>query len=119
MKLNHIDLQVPDVQATARFFETYFAFELRSSRTSPAIAILAGDGGFVLVLQRRRSGEAFPEGFHVGFHVDSAEEVHAFHARLQAGGFESSAVERNNRGVMLYCRAPGDLTIEVSCPAKR
>ena len=52
MKLNHLDLQVPDVQHTARFFERYFDFEHTSNRASPAIAILSDRHGLVLVLQK-------------------------------------------------------------------
>ena len=55
MQLNHIDLQVPDVQEAAAFFERWFGFELTSNRDSPAIAILRGEGDFTLVLQRRSS----------------------------------------------------------------
>src|SRR3954451_621599 len=77
MKLNHLDLQVSDVQRTVDFFEKYFDLELRSSRTSPALAILSDRHGFVLVLQRRKhDAETYPEGFHVGFLVDDVETVH-------------------------------------------
>jgi len=85
MKLNHLDLQVPDVQRTVGFFEKYFDLELRSSRTSPAIAILSDRQGFVLVIQRRKNeAEAYPEGFHLGFLVDDVESVHRAHARVKS-----------------------------------
>src|SRR5919202_1867944 len=104
MKLNHLDLQVPDVQATALFFERYFGFSLRSSRSSPAIAILDDGDGFVLVLQRRKGEEeAYPEGFHVGFLVADEAQVVAFQARARAEGLTISDVDRNARGVMAYC----------------
>lgn len=114
MKLNHLDLQVTDVQATARFFEAYFGFEQRTSRTSPAIAVLDGRG-FVLVLQRRTPDDPpYPERFHVGFLVESEAEVLVFHERARREGLEISDVDRNNRGVLTYCRGPGRLLVEVS-----
>ena len=117
MKLNHLDLQVSDVQRSVDFFERYFDLELRSSRTSPAIAILGDSHGFVLVLQRKKSeAEAYPDGFHVGFLVDDVESVHRAHARAKEGGLDVTDVITNNRGVMVYCRAPDGYAVEVSCP---
>ena len=115
MLINHLDLQVHDVQASARFFERNFGFALQTSRTSPALAVLGGDGGFVLVLQRRRDEAPYPDGFHLGFLVDEVARVHELHARLTADdGCTVSPVERNARGTMIYCRHDG-VVIEVSC----
>lgn len=114
MKLNHLDLHVADVQRTALFFEQYFGFELRSSRTSPAIAILNDGHGFVLVLQRRTNDAPYSEGFHVGFLLESEDAVCSFYERAKGGGLDISEVVRNNRGVMTYCRAPGEILVEVS-----
>jgi catechol 2,3-dioxygenase-like lactoylglutathione lyase family enzyme len=115
VKLNHLDLQVPDVQRLAAFLEQHFDFERRSNDTSPALAILADRGGFLLVIQRRRPDEAYPENFHIGFLVDDVDAVHAQHARLTAAGVDAvGAVSRNARGTMFYLRAPGDVLIEVS-----
>jgi catechol 2,3-dioxygenase-like lactoylglutathione lyase family enzyme len=116
MKLNHLDLQVADVQRAVLFFERHFAFQLRSSRQSPAIAILDDGDGFVLVLQRRRSpDEKYPEGFHFGFLVPDVETVLRFHATATADGLEVSAVIRNNRGTMVYCQSPEGFLVEVNC----
>lgn len=117
MKLNHLDLQVPDVQATVAFLERHFGLEMRTSRHSPAIAILSDGHGFTLVLQRlARPDERHPEGFHIGFLVDNDDEVRDRHARLRSEDVESlSDVIVNNRGVMFYCKAPGDILIEMSC----
>ncbi|RKH39452.1 VOC family protein [Corallococcus sicarius] len=117
MRLNHLDLQVPDVQATARFFTRYFGFTSHAkNHDSPAIAMLAGQDGFVLVLQRRkRDTDTFPEDFHLGFLQDSEGPVLAFHERVKADGLEVSDVLRNNRGTLVYCRAPGGFLVEVSC----
>jgi catechol 2,3-dioxygenase-like lactoylglutathione lyase family enzyme len=89
MQLNHIDLQVTDVVRSAAFFARYFGFRQTSNPGSPAIAILAGDGGVVLVLQRRTDDRPWPDGFHVGFLVDDVATVH--------------------RGTMTYCRHDGFL----------
>lgn len=115
MKLNHIDLQVPDVQEAAAFFERWFAFAHTSNRGSPAIAILRGVDGFSLVLQRRGEGERYPESFHVGFLLDDEAEVLAFHARAREAGLAISDVQRSGRGTLTYLRGPGEILVEVSC----
>lgn len=118
MRLNHLDLQVPDVQSTTLFFERHFGFSLTTSRTSPAIAILSGDGGFTLVLQRKKSeDEAYPSDFHLGFIVDDEAAVERAHAALTEAGEDVSPVVRNGRGTMIYCRRDGFL-VEVSRRAR-
>src|SRR5215471_15846027 len=119
MLLNHLDLQVPDVPATAAFFERYFGLTIHGNRTSAAIIVLSDERDFTLVLQRRRrDDEAYPEGFHCGFVVEDAALVRQLHARLIADGAECSDIIENNRGVMVYIRAPGDVTVEISCRAR-
>lgn len=114
MHLNHVDLQVEDVQASATFFERFFGFAHTSNRGSPAIAILRGDDGFTLVLQRRAEGERYPKGFHVGFIVGDEAIVVRMHDELAASGARVSDVQKNGRGTMIYCHHDGFL-VEVSC----
>lgn len=119
MKLRHIDLQVPDVQATARFFARHLGFTVTSSRTSDAIVILEDGDGFVLVLQRRRPEDAFPKDFHVGFTVDDEAAVAAFQSSACADGITVSDIDRGRRGTLVYCHAPGGFLVEVNCRATR
>jgi catechol 2,3-dioxygenase-like lactoylglutathione lyase family enzyme len=114
MKLNHLDLQVSDVQSTVLFFERYFGFSLSSSRSSPAIAILNGEDSFVLVLQKKKSDEAYPSDFHFGFLVGDVATVERLHRELTTGGEDVSDVQVNGRGTMIYCRHAGFM-VEVSC----
>jgi catechol 2,3-dioxygenase-like lactoylglutathione lyase family enzyme len=120
MKLNHLDLQVSDVPGAVAYFERYFDLEVQSNRDSKAIAILSDRHGFVLVLQRfKGKGEAYPEGFHIGFLVDDVDTVHRVHAKVEADGVKVSDVIANNRGTMIYCSAPDGILVEVSCPRVR
>lgn len=113
MKLNHLDLQVPDVVATAALFEEMLALRIESNRASPAIAILSDGHGFTLVLQRRSDEQPFPEGFHFGFLVDAVDAVRAFRAKAHARGLDVSDVIENGRGTLCYWRVAG-LLVEVS-----
>jgi catechol 2,3-dioxygenase-like lactoylglutathione lyase family enzyme len=117
MQLNHLDLPVPDVAATAAFFTTHFGFRLCETRGNNGFALLIGNGGFVLVLTRRRTEgvQDFPDNFHVGFVVDSDAAVHALHARMQAAGVDGLPRVSFQRGATLfYVHAPGGVLVEVS-----
>ena len=116
MKLNHLDLQVPDVQALATFLADHFDFERASNPASPAIAHLTDRKGFSLVLQRRRDAQPYPDGFHIGFIVAGVAGVRAQHARLTAAGFAIGEITETGRGTMFYVTAPGDVLVEVSTP---
>jgi len=119
MILNHLDLQVFDVRSSALFFESYFGLALRSNASSPAIAFLVDQSGFVLVLQRSESNQPYPQGFHLGFLVDDVARVHELHARARADGWTVSDVIVNGRGTMIYLTAPEGYYIEVSCQKHR
>lgn len=119
MKINHLDLQVADVQATVLHFERLFGLTLESSRTSPAVAIMSDGEGFTLVLQRRNPEEAYPERFHFGFLVDDPERVRAFQSLAKSEGFDVSEVIENGRGTLSYLRMPDGLLVEVSNQRRR
>jgi len=116
VKLNHLDLQVADAQRSVHLFEQLLGFQLDSSRTFPALAVLSDGAGFTLVLQRRQNdADAYPDGFHFGFFLDDVEAVRRFHAHARESGLvEVSGVIENGRGVLVYLRSWDGLLIEVS-----
>jgi catechol 2,3-dioxygenase-like lactoylglutathione lyase family enzyme len=119
MKLNHLDLQTANVPELVAFLTQYFDFAPITRVDSPAIAILRDEDGFTLVLQRKKdASESYPEGFHIGFLVESPAEVHAKRASLAEAGVDISEVDTNGRGTMCYLRAPDDLLIEIGCRAR-
>jgi catechol 2,3-dioxygenase-like lactoylglutathione lyase family enzyme len=119
MILNHLDLQVSDVKSSVLFFERFFGLTMKTSKNSPALAILGDDTGFVLVLQKKKNPEqTYPDGFHLGFLVDRVDIVEDAHARLREAGVEVSDIDTNSRGTMIYCRAPDGILVEVSCRAR-
>lgn len=115
MKLNHLDLQVPDVPALTRFLVDHFELSPLTRLDSPKLAILTDGAGFTLVLQHR-VGEPYPEGFHLGFHLADPAEVYVRRDRIAATGAPISAVSVTARGTTCYCHAPGVL-IELGCRA--
>lgn len=116
VQLNHLDLPVSDVPATAQFLVDHFGCSPITRLDSPAIVILDDGHGFTFVLQRRRDpAERFPAGLHIGFIVDDPAEVAVHRERLAAAGLRVSEVQTNARGVQCYCSGPSELIVEVSC----
>jgi hypothetical protein len=118
VKLNHLDLQVPDVQSLAAFLERHFDLVRLSNDRSPAIAILQDGAGFTLVIQRRSDDRPYPAGFHIGFIHEAAAAVRAHHARLADAGLSTTPIDVNARGTRFYLGAPGDILVEVSSPER-
>jgi catechol 2,3-dioxygenase-like lactoylglutathione lyase family enzyme len=117
MRLNHLDLPTPDLAATRAFFEAHLGFTHLETRGQDGLSILRDASGLVLVLSRlRRDGaQAFPEGFHIGFHLESEAEVHDLHAQLAAADVTLDGPPRVQRGALsFYFQAPGDILVEIA-----
>lgn len=112
MKLNHLNLTVPDVAETRTFFETYFGLTPIGEAPNDAIAALFDDDGFVLTLMRGEE-PSYPRMFHIGFGQESEEQVNVLHQRLHADGFEVSPPKRAHGAWTFYFPAPGGIRVEV------
>ena len=120
MKLNHINLPVGDVGATKDFFAQYFGMKVEFELPKNVMAMLRDDAGLLLIVSHFRKGEAgdvpYHPDFHVGFLVDSNDEVDATRARLVAGGLDVEAPKRRQGGRYgFYYPAPGGFVLEVEC----
>lgn len=115
--LNHINLPVPDPRETADFFEEIFRFYTAFEMNKGAfIVLLSEDGSFALTLQRAASGDAYPAGFHVGFHQPDKATVVAMQQRIQRMGYKApdAADLRTHQAFGFYMDAPGNVQVEVS-----
>jgi catechol 2,3-dioxygenase-like lactoylglutathione lyase family enzyme len=119
-QLNHINLTVPDVQASQEFFVKYLDFTCAEVKGDNKLAVLVGKSGFTLVLMsesfNRHGNHAYPDSFHIGFLVDSTDEVNQLYASLQRDGHAVDSPPASMRGVFgFYFTAPGNVLTEVSC----
>jgi catechol 2,3-dioxygenase-like lactoylglutathione lyase family enzyme len=118
MRLNHLDLHVPDVAATAAFFTRYLGLRLVETRGSGNLAILS-DGALELVLSQglakfgSRDQNDTPVSYHVGFILDSRDDVDRVYGAMQAGGLDVRAPRELRGGWLFYCTAPGNVLVEV------
>ncbi len=114
MKLNHIDLSVPDLPAAIDFFVTGFGFATVALRANDGMAILRGADGFGLVLTHDPA-PAYPCAFHIGFLQPSAQAVRAAYERVTSAGIATQGPPAESYGsLMFYCRVPGGILVEVS-----
>jgi len=123
MKLNHINLTVPDVKVTADFFEKIFSFNCLEIKGDNALAVLKGEDGFVLVITshafNRSNNHSYPDAFHVGFLVNSKQEVDLKYDQLISSGYTTGHAPRNMHGAYgFYFNAPGNILVEVSTESK-
>jgi catechol 2,3-dioxygenase-like lactoylglutathione lyase family enzyme len=118
MKLNHLNLSVPDVPQTSRFFEEFFGFRCEERKGRDALAVLYEESGFALTLSNfdRKNKPEYPKGFHVGFLQETKEQVEAIYKRLEAAGYQIEAPQGMHGSWGFYFAAPGEIQVEVSCP---
>ncbi len=117
MPLNHLNLPVQSVVSATALFTTHFGFQLQEITGNNAIAILRGSDGFMLVLMAAsaKNGSAvFPDAFHIGFLLDSKEQVFATWQSLKDSGVGVGREPANIRDTVgFYFNAEG-IMIEVS-----
>src|SRR5260370_37606526 len=81
MRLNHLNLTVPDVPRTREFFETYFGLRCVTEKGRDALAVMVDESGFVLTLNNfeKATQVEYPGAFHVGVMQESRERVDEIH----------------------------------------
>ena len=113
MKLNHLNLAVPNVPLMASFLETYFG--MRNGGGNAGFTVLYDDDGLVLSLMKagRSWGDGYPGTFHIGFYLPTRERVDAVHQSLVAGGFAPEEPGDTGHSYGFYVTAPGGVQVEV------
>ncbi|MVT09919.1 VOC family protein [Chitinophaga tropicalis] len=104
MTINHLNLIVTDVTRNVNFFETYFNFKCEAVKGDNVLAVLKNTGDFTLVLMKGEEA-SYPKDFHIGFMVDSEEEVEAIHKKLLDGQINITRAPgkiRNSFGFYFY-----------------
>lgn len=123
MRMNHLDLYVPDVRATAEFLTAYFGLRLVDMRGQNGLAVLNDDAGMEIVISHpigKFGGSdqvsIDKETYHIGFVLPSRDDVNDVWKRLQDSTDCEIGEPREARGCWLfYCKAPGRINIEVAC----
>ena len=118
MNLNHLDLQVTDVERARRFFEDHFGLRLVHQRKDQ-LAILEDQAGFSLGVSNLygSASPAYPPDFHIGFILETEAEVRTSYDRLRAAGVPiKSELSRGGPNLYFMCLGPDSIMIEVRAP---
>lgn len=101
MTINHINLTVEDVHHATKFFEDNFDFECEEMKGENMIAVLRNKENFTLVLMsskmNKNGNSSYPDAFHIGFMLESAEEVDQLHQKLKDSKIEVGESPRKIR----------------------
>ncbi|MBZ9791305.1 VOC family protein [Rhizobium sp. 3T7] len=126
MRMNHIDIHVPDVAATAAFLVRHFGLYLLEMRGASGLAILGDDAGLEIVVSH--PNEKFGSGhqqalylvtYHLGFIQTEQSNVDRLYSALKESDAELVGEPREMRGgYFFYCMAPGRVLIEVGWRAE-
>ena len=111
MDLNHLHLHVRNLDRAKRFYESYFCFRERVRHGD--ILFLRNTSGFDLALAPDRTPFSFPEWFHFGFRLGSADAVRKLHRRMTSDGLEVEEIEEYDGYVTFRCEDADGYAIEV------
>jgi lactoylglutathione lyase len=111
MKMNHLNLTVTDVAATADFLEKYFGLRKQPGGNKAFIALFDDD---YLGLTLMKAGQVeYPRTFHIGFSQESEQRVNEIYQQLKDDGFDVNPPQRTHAWTF-YVKAPGGFTIEIA-----
>ena len=118
MRLNHIDLQVSDVDAAREFFERFFALRCRYQRQNQ-IAIFENDSDLEFAVSNlfHSPPPSYPPDLHLGFVLEHASAVREIYERLKIAGV-SMKVDLGVQGpaLVFQCLGPDNIPVEVRAP---
>lgn len=84
MTLNHVHFGTKNLAVFMDFYQRYFGFEKKFDHG--AGAFLTNPSGFLIAVDPVDSLPALPDWYHLGFCLNSAEEVLAMYAKMKDGG---------------------------------
>ena len=118
MRLNHIDLQVSDVDVAREFFEQFFGLRCRYQRQKQ-IAIFESDAGFEFAVSNlfNSPSPSYPPDFHLGFVLEHSSDVRQAYDRLKAAGVAMKLdLGVQGSALVFQCLGPDNIPIEVRAP---
>ena len=114
VNLSHLNLRVRDPVAVRDFYQRHFGF--RPAFESEGGYFLRNEDCFLLALIPTRAHQPLPDGFHIGFSVDTPERVAQLRAELNDAGARVGLLDDYRPCedyVTFRCWDPDDTEIEV------
>ena len=118
MTLNHLDLQVSDVDVAREFFERFLGLRCRYQRQKQ-IAIFESESGFEFAVSNLFNSPppAYPPDFHLGFVLEHSSDVREVYDRLKSAGV-AMRLDLGVQGpaLVFQCLGPDNIPVEVRAP---
>jgi catechol 2,3-dioxygenase-like lactoylglutathione lyase family enzyme len=118
MNLNHINLPVRDVAVSRDFFATYFGMVTTLEVGDNFLVMMQDEGSMVLNLSHFDNDFsteiAYPKDFHIGFYVETNDDVDRIHAQMSADGLVADPPKRREGRYSFYVQSPGGFITEVA-----
>ncbi|MCK6256371.1 VOC family protein [Fictibacillus sp. KIGAM418] len=84
MKLNHLNLCVNDLAEAQHFFEHFLGFQTKVQKSDVSTVMDDGEGFLLVLTSMGEEPPKYPNGFHVGFYVETSEKVDEMYEQLKA-----------------------------------
>jgi len=116
MKLNHVNLAVPNVSETAAFFEKFFQMRCLETKGDNVLTVLTDEAGLALTLSNfdAKTVPAYPRDFHLGFIRETREQVTEVFEQMKAESLDVKPPRSVHGGWGFYVHAPGGILVEVT-----
>ncbi len=114
MTLNHIHIGTKDLGRSKEFYESFFGFKKKFDHDDGVF--LEDDNGFLLAIDPVNELPQFPNWFHLGFCLDSKEQVKLIYEKMTTQGikFAKDYQEYGDEAAAFYAYDPDGFKIEVS-----
>lgn len=114
MNLNHIHIGTKNLQKSKNFYESFFNFKNKFDHGEGVF--LENEDGFLLAIDPVEEVPSFPSWFHLGFCLDSKEQVKSIYEKMveQKVEFIKDYQEYGSDAASFFALDPDGIKVEVS-----
>ena len=114
MTLNHVHMGTKDLEIFQEFYKRYFGFEKKFDHG--AGAFLTNDAGFLIAVDPVEALPVLPDWYHLGFCLQSSDEVFAIYEKMKADGANIVREMRAEKGdfASFFVKDPDGNKLEIS-----
>lgn len=114
MTLNHVHLGTKNLPAVQNFYETYFGFSKKFDHGQGVF--LTDKKGFLIAIDPVEELAKLPDWYHLGFCLDSAEEVFSIYTKMKLANENIVREMRtaDNEFASFFVKDPDGNKLEVS-----
>lgn len=114
MNLNHIHLGTKNLSVFLDFYKCYFGFEKKFDHGKGAF--ISNSSNFLIAVDPVEELPSFPEWYHLGFCLDSEEEVLKIHEQMKNAGVNivRELISEKGEFASFYIKDPDGNKLEIS-----